>query len=227
MKWAARLAPGAIASLDPLRHSAEIELCEHDGELWLRGSGEMPRAVPWACRYELHDDATIREPGHHLPAGKLPAGAWHPLAEALRIAPPAHTREGFQPPPVTLSLAPCAEWQEPAMIELSAEAWLAFAETAPAIRLATLRFARTEAGRVFVAGKLLPSLPGARYVVCDGIATPAGFTWAPPVAAATLRAALQLGGDETIVFFHDRSCLRIPARAWQPAGRAAIRAHVA
>jgi hypothetical protein len=112
------------------------------------------------------------------------------------------------------------------MIEISADAWLAFAETAPAIRLAGLRFARTDAGRVHVTGKPLPSLPGARYVVSDGIATPAGFTWAPRVTSATIRAALRLAEGETLVFFREGACLRIPARAWMSASRAAVRAHV-
>ena len=225
MKWAARLEAGAIASLDPLRLGTGIDLCEHDGGLWLRGSGETPRAVPWAVRYELHDDGDIREPGRHLPAGRLPSGPWRPLAEALRIVPLAAANGGFAPSPITLSLAPCAGHREPAMIELSADEWLAYAETAPAIRLARLRFARTDAGRVFVTGKPLPSLPGARFVVCEGIATPAGFTWAPPVAAAAVRSALRLGDGETVAFFHGGACLRIPARAWQPAARAIIRAH--
>lgn len=225
MKWAARLAPGAIASLDPLRLGAGIDLCEHGGELWLRGSGESPRDVPWSGRYELQDDGTIREPGHHLPAGGLPTSEWHPLAESLRVARPALVREGFPPPPITLALAPCAEWREPGMIKLPAEAWLAFAETAPAIRLDRLRFALIEAGTAFVTGDPLPSLPGARYVVRDGIATPAGFTWTPRVGAATVRAALRLGDEETVVFLPERACLRIPARAWQPAARAIIRAH--
>jgi len=227
MKWAARLAPGAVASLDALRLNARIESCEHGGEVWLRGDGEMPRTVPWAHRYELHDDATIREPGRLLPCGTLPAGEWRPLAAALRLAPPPPVRGGFAPPQISFSIVPCAERHEPAMIEISADAWLAFAETAPAIRLAGLRFARTDSGRVFVAGKPLPAIHGARFVVREGIATPAGFTWAPRVAAATVRAALRLGEGETAVFFREGACLRIPARAWLPASRAAARAHVA
>lgn len=225
-EWAARLAPGGVASLDALRLCAGIECCEHDGELWLRGADEMPRTVPWTWRYEIHDGTLLREPGHILPCGTLPAGEWRSLAEAFRLLVPLRSRAGIAPPPITLSLVRCGECHEPAMIEISARDWLAFAETAPAVRLAALRFARTDSGRVFIAGAPLPALPCARFTVREGIAVPAGFTWSPRVTAATVRSALRLEEAEMAVFFHGGTCLRIPARAWISASRAAARADV-
>ena len=225
-KWAARLAPGGVASLDALRLRAGIECCEHDGELWLRGSGEMPRTVPWSRRYEIHNGMLLHEPGHILPCGTLPADEWRPLAEMFCLVAPLRSRAGIAPPPITLSLVPCAERHEPAMIEISARDWLAFAETAPAVRLAALSFARTDSGRVFVMGAPLPSLPCERFTVHEGIAVPAGLAWAPRVSAATVRTALHAADGETILLFREGTCLRIPARAWIPASRAATRADV-
>jgi hypothetical protein len=225
MKWAARLLPESIATLDPLRLSAGIEWCAQESAIWLRGTGEIPRNVPWSGRYEIHGETALHESGRLLPAGRLPAGPWLPLAEALGLTLPPVAREGLAPQPIALSLARSPAVQAPSLMEITAEAWRSFGETAPDFRLDPLRFARTDSGRVFVQGRPLPSVPGERFVVQENVAVPAGFTWSPAVTLATLRSALQLAEEEFVLFLHGGACLRIPARAWSPASRALIRAY--
>ena len=63
----------------------------------------------------------------------------------------------------------------------------------PLHRLRPLRFVVNDArSEVLVRGNPLPSIPGERFVLQGGIATPVGRAWSPPVGASVIRAWLGL-----------------------------------
>lgn len=226
-QWAASLAPDATPALAALRLLPDVEVAETADALWLRGSGdEAPRHVPWTQRFELHDAGRLREPGCELFFGFLPEARWSPLHKALPVELPALNREGFAPSAVAPFLVrESGAAAHPAMLEINLDAWLTFAESAPAIRMQRLRYAQSDTGRIFITGAPLPSLPGTRFSMTHGIAVPCGMSWRPAVPATALRSALELGNGETLVLFADGGCLRIPHRAWTAAQRSTIRAN--
>jgi hypothetical protein len=220
--WAATLALADTGTLAPHR-LAEIEALEHGTDLWLRGTGEIPRAVPWREVFEIHGTDTLRRPGHLLSAGCLPSGEWQKLSALLGVERPPLSREGLPPMRATLRLIPTSRARPMAFLATSAESWLAFVTHAPEIRLRSLRFAQTDPGRVFVAGEPLPSISGEYFTATERIAAPAGWTWDPALSALALRAALSLEDGETAILLSEGGLLRIPARAWQRSSRAAVR----
>jgi hypothetical protein len=63
----------------------------------------------------------------------------------------------------------------------------------PLHRLRPLRFVVNDAcSEVLVRGKPLPSIPGERFVLQAGLATPVGLAWSPPVGPSVIRAWLGL-----------------------------------
>ena len=78
-------------------------------------------------------------------------------------------------------------------------------------------------GGVIVRGTPLPPIPGTQWTLDDGIATPAGLTWSPPVDAATLQQVLGLAAGEIALLRPDGTFDRLAADHWVRASRSAIR----
>jgi hypothetical protein len=85
-----------------------------------------------------------------------------------------------------------------------------------------LRFAATS-NRTLIAGNPLPPLDGTRLWERGGIIVPCGFDLSPPIDPATLRRALALSADDAALFQEDGNWELIPAGAFVPARRSAIR----
>ena len=77
--------------------------------------------------------------------------------------------------------------QDASLLLTQFDLWAAYSIEAPQVRLDRWRFAVAADGRVAVHVHPLPPLPGQRWVEQEGIAVPAGWTWAPAVEAELLR----------------------------------------
>ncbi|PTX97260.1 hypothetical protein DB346_19830 [Verrucomicrobia bacterium LW23] len=188
------------------------------GAAWSTALGEALAGHPSAQWYEVLAGGKLRDFSRLLPDGRLPHVTWQPLAQALEIAPPSTLMPGRLPDPrrrsatavegseahpgttqssalVELTLVRSATESEPGLLIVAEGPWRAFVEEASEVRFGGLVFAVAGDGSVCVAQSgagtaVLPSLPGVRYCVSNGIAVPCGWTWAPALPSEIVRRAL-------------------------------------
>jgi hypothetical protein len=79
--------------------------------------------------------------------------------------------------------------------------------------------------RVLIRGTPLPPLPGERWVERNGIATPAGWCWDPPVDASVLCSSLEIERGD-VVLLESSQWQIVAAADWVRATRSAVRATV-
>jgi hypothetical protein len=94
--------------------------------------------------------------------------------------------------------------------------------TAAQVRLGRLQFAADGQGNLLVRGKPLPPLPGQRYVLHQGVAVRAGFTWEPMVGAEVLARAFGVSGDSIVLWQEDDSLTRLHGEQFIPVTRSAV-----
>ena len=171
--------------------------------MWARGSGteseveQILTQMPSSRFFEVVHHDRLRPRGRLLPTGRLPDVRWVPLREWLsfRIATPALPGELSGSAELRLVVdhaGPAADSGEELLL-CNVEAFREFLLRNPLHRLRPLRFVINDAcSEVLVRGKPLPSIPGERFVLQAGVATPVGLAWSPPVGASVIRAWLGL-----------------------------------
>ena len=229
VRWAWSLPVTECRLLGPLRLWPGVEVCEVSAAVWLRAAQldveqwERCRRLPGADRYTVLDDGQLLPVDHLAPRGYLPAGPWQPLAKWLDVALPAADTSCPAPQGVELRLVRSNEPCDPTWLLATLEAWVAYAVTAPQVRLARWSFAADRQGGILVRGAPLPPLPGTRCVESHGIVVPAGWTWSPRVDAMVLRDTFELGQGDSAFWQVDGSWQRILAGDWVRATRSAVR----
>lgn len=126
------------------------------------------------------------------------------------------------PPPVPLTIVPCGEPREPALLETTLSRLSEHCTVAPQWRIARWSFAAAADGRTFVRGLPLPALPGTQWVETDGICVPAGTAWSPAVEPAVLRQLLRLAPGDIALLRSDGTWDRLAAGDWVRASRSAV-----
>jgi hypothetical protein len=228
--WAVHMPRESVAALARLRSIPALGVCETTDGLWLRGPQlEEPldrqlRLIPGARRFAIVEEGQLVAEGNLVPLGQVPEGPWALLGEWLQVSLPAAAQTGrIALEPIALSLVPAAAEREPVLLETTLSQLADYATTAPQWRIDRWTFAATKEGGVIVRGTPLPPIPGTHWTLDDGIATPAGLTWLPPVEAAVLRQVMSLAEDEIALMCADGTWNRIAADHWVRASRSAIR----
>ena len=85
-----------------------------------------------------------------------------------------------------------------------------------------LHFAADTHGNLLVRGTPLPSLPGRRYALHQGVAVPAGFAWEPPVGVEVLARAFGISGDTMALWHEDGTLTRLHGEQFMPVTRSAV-----
>jgi hypothetical protein len=127
---------------------------------------------------------------------------------------------------VLLRLVAAEATRDATLLLADAAAFTAWVLSAPRVRLAPLKFARDDRGRILVrrVGRgPLPPLPGRRLWEEGGVAAPCGARWEPAVSAAVLGELFDLLPGELIVL-GDSGAERLSATQFVPVTRAAVRA---
>ena len=122
-----------------------------------------------------------------------------------------------------LKLLHSVEYHPGAALKVKLADWQAYAETAPEIRLAALRFALSAAGDVLVMGEPLPPLPGVEYWLRDSILLPAAYDLEWPLVAQLFNQRENSKGGYFFLFEKEGNWQKIEKRCFVPATRAGIR----
>ena len=235
--WALRLDPALAPALGPLRRAAGLEVCETEGALWVRGPADPGleqalRALPAEARWSVDAAGELRPAGARLPVGRLPLGPWWPLARWL--VPGLPDARDPQPAPAPLPLQLVRAGAEdppapPALLCLPLDHLAAWAEEAPALRLAPLELCLHPGppALALVRGDPLPPLPGERFSLAEGVAVACGWVPRPRLDPGALALVLGLLPGEVALLRPDRAPERVPGGAFAPARRSAIRAALA
>lgn len=227
--WVICLAREDAAALAALRRESGVEVAESGAEVWIRGPGGNEAldtrlaALPIRERYELLAPNQLRSSGHRVPTGRLPELRWQPLSEWLLVESPTAGLPGDLPATVSLQLVRSTVEREPELLLTSLEEFAHFAARAPRVRLESLEFAAAADGRVLVRGKPLPSIPGQRLVLRQGVAVPAGFAWQPAVGAEVMARRLGASTEWLVLWNADGAITRFHGEQFLPASRSAIR----
>jgi len=129
-----------------LRLRGGIFVCEEQGEFWLAGeelNEELElelRKLPGARRFAVQDGSLIPD-GDLLTSGQIPDGDWQPLsAWVVPVVQPAALAGELQRR-VPLRLQRSGHEEPASVLVTSLQEWLAYATTAPLVRLRPLHFA--------------------------------------------------------------------------------------
>lgn len=228
--WAVLLPSASALSAGSLRLRGDVQATQSGDDLWLRGpelSEELDlelRKLPGGRRFRVAADGRLTAVGARIPQGRLPDAGWQPLSDWLAPRPQPAALAGQAARRVGIRLVRADGEVPVAVLVTRADAWAAYATTAPAVRLRPLRVAAAEDGRVVLWGAPLPPIPGERYAERDGIAVPAGLMWSPPVDAAVLRDLLELQPGDLALFDADGSYEHVAAAEFTRASRSGARA---
>ena len=194
-RWALRFDLAAEPALARHRLEPGLEVTRTEHAVWLRthdaGSESSPTrrvlaALPARDRFHWLPDDTLRRPDRRIPETVLPSTPWKPIACWFPIEMPAAAWPASAPPGVTLHRVPSTDEHEARLVLVELGDLAAFVRSAPRARLEPLRYAVNSRRQALVLGRPLPPIPGTRFSLHDGIAVPAGFTWAPAVSSAVL-----------------------------------------
>ena len=207
--------------------------------VWLRGERadaglrRLLAALPARDRFMWVLPSALCRVGSRIPASRLPEIRWEPLASWLRVTAPASALPGRLPGTVRLALVESSDEEAPTLLETDPRALREFVRTAAQLRMAGLQFAVSMEGRVLVRGRLLPPLPGRRWVGHGRVWVPAGYRWAPSVAVGVVEQVLRVAANEIVVWEPARTAgdadgfVRLTTEQFVPLTPSAVRATLA
>ncbi len=226
--WYALLDPSALATFGDLRNRDGLEASLLDDHIILRTTSEhiVRELQHLPCDLLRDTPDGLVSPGHSVPIRpRIPdILAWTPFRDWWQLSSPPTGRVTGNDDLVPLNLVRQST-AAPANALLTAfPDWETYAATAPAARLALLRFATSLDGLAWIEGELLPPLPGAWFTVTDGIACPAGWRWSPALPPASIRQLLDCPPNCRVILREDGTCEFIDSNFLIPATRENVRA---
>lgn len=231
-EWIIQFAPNQAEAVAAFRHAAGAQCLVEAEHLWIRGNGEQidkdarRKLAPDASHFSLAGTHLILE-GHRVPSRELPKGNWRPLNSSLNfelpeVASPSWVKD--RQSPLKLVRQPYSADVAPNLLLVPLALFADYIELAPEIRLKRWSFVVSGDGECLVRGEPLPPLPGAFFIERAKVATPVGFTWSPPIDAATLRSTAGAAEDELLLWREEGSCQVIDLTDFSRVSRAVVRA---
>jgi len=218
-----------IDSLGNIRSMADLKLAADEHNIWLRGlydTGETDKAIrqlPIKHSYYVDENGLLFAPGSVTPVAVLPQLSWQPIAEFISIHIPVAALPAKMEEYAAIKVLPSDTGKKGTALVTTLQQWKAYAETAPAIRLAQLQFAVSQKSEVLIIGTPLPSIPGKEYWKAGNILLPCGYDLEIPMAVSFINEKLNPQQDGLLIFDTDGSCEKIDFAYIVSAKRSAVR----
>lgn len=228
-RWAASIPLERSADVLRLWKASGVEVCAVGDRLWLRGERFSEsldrdlRSLLGSNRFDVDDDGLITPHAATLPVEHVPPGPWRPLGEWFRLVPPPRHFSARTDGRFTLRMEPSEVPRPTNLLVTPLAMWCDYAASAPRVRLERWSFAASDDGRAIIHGSPLPPLAGSHYVETEGIAAPAGWTWAPRLDVGVLRQAFELTDGDIVLLATDGSYELIESHNFVGATRSAVR----
>ena len=200
-----------------------------DGFHWLRVPAtdeDHFRKLPLSGRWSVDSDHRLTRDGRLVAEALLPTDGWQPLAVVIAITSPLRGAPGMPPPAVSFRLDTDSEMQSSGALLCRLTDFATWADGALAPRFASLRFATTDDGRVFVSGHPLPAIAGASYYTSGRLWLPCGWKLPDHTWPDLLESVLKLGRNRVALLHPDGSHEELVQENLVPATRAAVRTTV-
>jgi hypothetical protein len=224
------LAAAQRAALGTVRDQPGLRAApDETGQLWLRGlpaTSPLPlalRQLPALASYAADAEGRLFPDGKPTPTGRLPLLAWQPLARFIPLEMPTAALPGQHPAPMPVRLLPSGRPRPGAALLTTLAALQSYAEAAPAVRLAGLRFAVSARGQALVLGTPLPPISGQEYWLSAGLLLPAGFDFEVPLVAQLLASQRPGPAADVLLFFPDGEYELLATTQLHPVSRSAVR----
>ncbi len=216
-------------SLGSVRTLPYLRVAEYNGLLWLRGiiSGHDSDIRLWQLpaiqTYTVDDAHNLFPQGASTPVLNVKGLTWTPIDKYIPLEIPTSALPAKIESAVPVRLVQAMHENSCVALVTTFAYWKAYAYSAPAVRLGVLQFAASPAGSILIMGLPLPSLPGQSYWRRGQILIPAGMDFEIPLIATLMERGLALQEHTLILLQPDGSWHMLPAGAFAPASRSAVR----
>jgi hypothetical protein len=197
--------------------------------IWVKGIGAgwkedaILRQLPVKRAYTLDEQQRLFALNAFTPSAVLPQLDWKPLSVFIPVSMPVSTMPGKTNATVAVKLVVSSGEKKGDALLTSLDTWKVYAETAPATRLARLRFAVSGKNEVLVIGHPLPALPGKEYWFSNDILLPCGMDWELPLMSPIIAKQLNPSGDAILLLDENAGWQSIMKTFFVPAKRSAAR----
>lgn len=218
-----------VSLLGNFRSMSNLSVANHGTEVWLRYPSvnvELKKQLsrlPAMFTYLENEDGLLFLKDSSTPIKKMPVLTWQPIENFIPIELPIAALPASKAPTYHLKIVPSSSYQAGSLLRLSLDVWKQYAETAPAIRLESLRFALSEDGEVLVMGVPLPALPGEEYWLQGKILLPSGYDFEWPIIATLFAEKENLDNKALILMDKNSTWQKIELQNFVKATRMGIR----
>ena len=199
-----------VSLLGNFRSMSTLSVANHGAEVWLRfppvdiAMEQQLSILPAMFTYRENEDGLLFQKESITPIRKIPVLTWQTIEDFIPIELPTAALPAKHAPTYHLKIVPSSNYQVGSLLRLSLDVWRQYAETAPAIRMESLRFALSEDGEVLVMGVPLPALPGEEYWLHGKILLPSGYDFEWPIIAPLFAEKENL--DNKALILMDKNC---------------------
>jgi hypothetical protein len=218
-----------LPALGPARCIEGLMAAGEGDTVWVKGIAEgwkddpILRQLPVKHAYRLDQQQRMFATNAVTPSALLPQLDWKPLKVFIPVSLPVSAMPGKTNATVAVKLVVSSNEKKGDALLTSLDTWKAYAETAPATRLARLRFAVSEKNEVLVIGHPLPALPGKEYWLSNNMLLPCGMDWELPLMSAIIGKQLNPTNDAIILFDENANWQSITKTFFVTAKRSAVR----
>lgn len=217
------------ASLGNIRCLKSVVAAEDGDHIWIRlkdvndNIDHRLKQLPVKSTFTVDDKNQLFLSNGLTPVDVLKEMNWIPIQSFITVDPPVSNIPGQTKSKVEIKLIPSITERPGTALLTDLITWKEYAETASAIRLATLKFAVSGSDEVLILGSPLPSLPGKEYWQQNNCLLPCGYEFEIPFVANFLQSEINPSTAGLILFNSNSEWQIIDHSLFVEAKRSSIR----
>jgi hypothetical protein len=215
--------------LGAVRQWPPLKMAVADDAVWVTGfdaaqiASVTVQRIPYKTVYYSVGNKLFRQ-GSLLPDRHVPALLWSPMERGLPVTLPSYRGNYVDNQPIVLpKIVPADAVRETVAVRVRLADLGPYLQTAPAIRLQSLRWVLLGDDSALVMGTPILPVPGDGFWQRGDLLLPAGYDFDLFVLADLLNTRVNYDGQHWLVWQPDSSYFRAPKQATQPLSIASFR----